>query len=67
MMRQLHTRGEAIARAAQRKRIERIAQSLRAQGLDVETGIDSILIRGRRLLQKWLGDASVRFAGRTGQ
>ena len=67
MMEALIARAGSIACAAQRKRIEQIAESLRDRGLAVELSAQSAIIRGRRLAQKWLGDPFLRFAGRCGQ
>lgn len=67
MMQALAMRGNAIARAAQRKRLSQIAASLSDHGLRVEVAADSIAVSGRGLIQKWLSEPLVRFAGRYGQ
>ena len=67
MMEALVERANRIALAAQIRRLEQIAASLRDRGVAIETGADSVAIRGRRLVQRWLGDPLVRFAGRYAQ
>jgi hypothetical protein len=67
MMEKFLGRVEAIARAAQAKRLEQIAASMRERGLAVEVGPDSVAARGRRLVSRWLGDPLLRFAGRMGR
>jgi hypothetical protein len=64
MMESLIARADRIARAAQRKRLEQIAGSLRDRGLAVEAGQESVTVRGRRMAQRWLADPLLRFAGR---
>jgi hypothetical protein len=66
MMEALIARAGDFARAAQRKRLEQIAASLRDGGMSVELGGESVVLRGRRLVQRWLGDPLLRFAGRSG-
>ena len=63
MMETLMKRADGIAREAQRKRIERIASTLREHGLAAEATTDSLIVRGRSILRKWLGDPLLRFAG----
>jgi hypothetical protein len=65
MMENLLARADGIARAAQRKRLDQIAATIRDQGLGAEAGADSVTLRGRRLARRWLGDPSLRFAGRS--
>jgi hypothetical protein len=60
----LLVRAETLARAAQRRRLQQIAAGLRGSGVAVETTADSVVIRGRRLVQRWLSDPLLRFAGR---
>jgi len=64
MMDKLMARAEAVARAAQRRRLEEIAGSFRSRGIQVEAGADSLAVRARGLARRWLGDALLRFAGR---
>ncbi len=66
MMEKLLARADGIARAAQRKRLEQIAATMRDEGLGAEAGADSVTLRGRRLARRWLGDPLLRFAGRIG-
>jgi hypothetical protein len=67
MMEALMARAERIARAAQMKRLEQIATSMRDRGVAVEQEQASVTVRGRRLAQRWLGDSLLRFAGRYGR
>ena len=67
MMERLMTRADGFAHAAQRRRIERIAAAMRAQRIPVETTADSVIVRGRSILHKWLGEPLLRFAGRCGR
>ena len=64
MMESLIAKGGRIARAAQMKRLEQIAASLRNRGLAVDADEESVTIRGRGLARRWLGDPLLRFAGR---
>lgn len=64
MMDGLMRRAEAVARAAQGRRLERIAERLRSQGLAAAIAADSVTCRGRIAVQKWLADPLVRFVGR---
>jgi hypothetical protein len=64
MMYGLLVGAESIARAAQRRRLQQIAAGLRGRGVTVEVAADSVVIRGRRLVQRWLSDPLLRFAGR---
>ena len=66
MMQKLMVRAEAIARAAQRRRLEEIAGGLRRQSVQAEVDGDSIVVRAGRLIQRGLGDPQLRFAGRGG-
>ena len=66
MMDKLIDRAVEIARAKQRKRIERIASDLRDRGISPAVGSDSVSWRGAAAARKWLSDPLLRFAGRTG-
>ncbi len=66
MMEKLVARAERIARAVQMKRLEQIAASMRGCGLAVESDPASVTVRGQRLVQRWLVDPLLRFAGRYG-
>jgi hypothetical protein len=61
----LLVRAERIAAAAQRRRLEEIAAAVRARGLFAEAGSSAVVIRGRALVKRWLGDPLLRFAGRS--
>jgi hypothetical protein len=66
MMERLIARGEAIARAGQQRQIAAAASQLRglfgAAAVDVEDS--RIVVRGRRLIARWLIDPVLRFFGR---
>lgn len=64
MMAALRARAEAIGRAAQRRRLEDIAATIRDSGLAAEVGPDSVRFSGRSLVRQWLSDPLLRFAGR---
>jgi hypothetical protein len=66
MMERLMERARTIAHAAQAERLQQIAGTLRERGIAAETAADSVVLRGRRLVQQWLADPLVRFAGRNG-
>lgn len=55
---------EMIARSAQRKRLQQIAQALGDRGLGVEVHPDSVVIKRKRIMEEWLRDPLLRFAGR---
>lgn len=59
----LMVRAEAIAREAQRRRLEKIIGTLRDEGLSPEAGSDTIACRGKRLVQRWLNEPVLRFIG----
>ena len=63
MMSALMARAESVARAAQRRRLEEINESLRISGVSAEVGSDFIAFTGKRLVQRWLGDPVLRFIG----
>jgi hypothetical protein len=64
MMYGLLVRADDLARAAQRRRLEQIAAEMRAHRLVAEVTNNSVLCRGRGLVQRWLGDPALRFLGR---
>lgn len=61
-MERLIERTQVIARAAQEQRLQQIAAAMRDQGLAPLVGDDSISVRGRALVKRWLGDPLIRFA-----
>ena len=63
-MRLLEKRGDEIARAAERRKLEEIAAAFRACGIRADVGRNSVVCRGRALLKAWLSDPLVRFATR---
>jgi hypothetical protein len=56
-------RGEEIARAAQRRRVQQVAFYLRnvlgSASIEVEEA--RVLVRGRGIVKRWLIDPSLRF------
>jgi hypothetical protein len=56
-------RGEEIARAAQRRRVQQVAVYLRnvlgSASIEVEEA--RVLVRGRGIVKRWLIDPSLRF------
>ena len=65
MMEKLLARAEQIARTAQSNRIEAIAKSATEElaGLSITTTATSVVIRGKKLLERWLLDPALRFLG----
>jgi hypothetical protein len=65
MMDELLKRGEAIASARQRHKVQAVAQKLRAMfgsgAVDIEG--ERVLVSGRGLFRRWLVDPSLRFLG----
>ena len=63
MMDELLKRGEAIASAQQRQKVQAVAQKLRAMfgsgAVDIES--ERVLVSGRGLVRRWLIDPSLRF------
>lgn len=57
-------RAQAVARSAQRRRLEEIAAVIGERGIAAKIEGDSVACRGRGLFQRWLGDSALRFAGR---
>lgn len=66
MMEALLARADALARAAQRRRLEQIASALTGRGFATEIGAESVICRGKMLVQQWIGDPLLRFLGRSG-
>jgi hypothetical protein len=64
MMRALEQKVAAIARLAERRRLEDIAAAVRARGLRAQVESNAVVSHGRNLLQAWLSDPLLRFAGR---
>jgi cyanophycinase-like exopeptidase len=62
-VRKLQQRIERIARAEERRRLARMAERLRDQfsGLSVSEETSAILVRGRGILRRRLGDPALRF------
>jgi hypothetical protein len=63
MMDRLVTRGERLARNAQRQMVHSVAERLRAMfgGAAVEVEEARVLVRGRGMIKRWLIDPSLRF------
>ena len=63
MMSELLKRGDALARAAQTKRIEQIGARLKelVRGVSIETDEARVIVSGRGLLKRWLIDPQLRF------
>ena len=60
-MRALQERAEALARAAQKRRLERVSQEWRELGLRVTADTDSVTIEASGLGRRRLSD--LRFVG----
>ena len=62
-MRKLMSRGDALAREAQQRQVERVAQQLRGLfgSAAVEADEARVLMRGRGIIKRWLIDPSLRF------
>jgi hypothetical protein len=64
MMEKLLDRGEQIASMAQANRIEEIAQAAEEiGGISVLKTATGVVLRGRKLLERWLLDPALRFIG----
>lgn len=65
-MKALEVKAEALARAAQRRRIAALARTWRERlpEATVETTGSEVSISARRLRKRWLEDSSLRFLGR---
>jgi hypothetical protein len=63
MMEKLMTRGDELARLAQRQKVADVAQQLRALfgsgAVEVEEA--RVLVRGKGMIKRWLIDPSLRF------
>lgn len=66
MMERLMGRAQAVAHAAQLRRLQQIAATLADRGLAASVSGEAVVIRGRGLMQRWLGDPLVRFSARVG-
>ena len=63
-MRALQERGDALARAEQKRRIDALAEQWRqVPGTRVTAGTSELVIEARGLSKRWLTDAALRFAG----
>lgn len=61
-MRGMVARGDALARRAQRRAIERIADEVQAlTGATVQAEEARVLVSGRGLIKRWLIDPQLRF------
>jgi hypothetical protein len=67
MMGRLIARGQEIARNAVETHARSIASELRELLGDVAVSLEEtkVLVRGRRILQRWLADPALRFLGRS--
>jgi hypothetical protein len=64
MMEKLLDRGEQIASTAQANRIEEIARAAEEiGGVSVLKTATGVVLRGRKLLERWLLDPALRFIG----
>jgi hypothetical protein len=65
MMKDLLKRGDAVARVRQRRKVDSVAQHLRAMfgSAAVEVEEARVLVRGRGLIKRWLLDPKLRFLG----
>jgi hypothetical protein len=60
-VRALLERAEALARSAQKRRVDQIAQEWRDRGLKVSATVPDVTIEGRNLARRRLSD--LRFVG----
>jgi hypothetical protein len=69
MMANLLKRGEQIASAEQRRKMQTVAQRLRSMFASAAVEVEDarVLVRGRGLVKRWLTDPRLRFldGGRT--
>jgi hypothetical protein len=63
MMEKLLARGEQLARDAQQREVERVAQQLRGLfgSAAVEIEEARVLVRGKGMIKRWLIDPGLRF------
>lgn len=60
----LLVQAERIAQKATRRRLHEIASAAETMGLVAETAEDSVTVKGRRIMKRWIADPLLRFAGR---
>jgi hypothetical protein len=65
MMEKVLARAEQIAQAAQASRIDAIAETAAAElsGVSVLKTATGVVLRGKKLLERWLLDPALRFLG----
>ena len=63
MMERLFQRGEELAREAQRRGLQRVAQKLKEllRGAAIEIGEAQVLVSGRGIVKRWLINPALRF------
>ena len=63
MMSELLSRGERLAREAQRRKVVEVAAQLRGMlgSTAIEVEEARVLVRGRGIIKRWLIDPSLRF------
>ena len=63
MMERLLQRGEELAREAQRRGLQRVAQKLKEllRGAAIEIGEAQVLVSGRGIVKRWLINPALRF------
>ena len=68
-MRALQERAEALARAAQRRRVDQIAEQWREAlpGASISATATGVAIEAPGLGRRWLAEPTLRFAGRLGR
>ena len=66
MMEKLVERGEEIARAAQARAVQSVAQQLGAvlRGASIDVEDAQVLVGGRGIIARWLSDPRLRFLSR---
>jgi hypothetical protein len=65
MMERLLARAEQIAQAAQANRIEAMAEAAAEElsGVSVFKTATGVVLRGKKLIERWLWDPALRFIG----
>lgn len=65
MMEKLLARGGKLAAAAQQRKIGEVAQQLRTMFGSTAVSVEEsqVLVRGKRMIKRWLTDPSLRFLG----